>query len=249
MSEAESTSCGDPAEPPGRVPRHVAIIMDGNGRWAEAQGLPRTAGHQRGVEAVEEIIEAAGDLGIKVLTLYAFSIDNWKRPSTETDLLMELLCSYLAEKRKDLVEKGIRLRVIGERERLPENARDEIAITERETAGFDDRMLVLALSYGSQEEIVRAARLIARDAADGGIDPDQVDGALFSGYLYTKGIPDPDLLIRTAGEMRLSNFLLYQMSYTEIWVTAKCWPDFGSADLAEAVSDFGGRNRKFGGLS
>jgi undecaprenyl diphosphate synthase len=244
---------GDPpvndAGLPQHVPRHVAIIMDGNGRWAIRKGLPRSSGHERGVEVVRAILEAAGELGIEVLTLYTFSTDNWRRPAAEVSFLMGMLARFLSKDRRKLVEKSVRLRVIGEVERLPARVRRELERTIAETSSCLKQTLVLALSYGAHEEIARAARLIAAASAGGELSPNAVDVSLLSRYLYTKDLPEPDLLIRTGGEMRLSNFLLWQLSYTELWFTETCWPDFTASLLKQAVADYGRRKRTFGTAS
>lgn len=245
----ESSPGGEAPAPADGTPRHVAIIMDGNGRWAEARGLSRTEGHEQGVKAAHATIEAADELGIEVLTFYVFSVDNWKRPPEEIDFLMDLLADYISEKRAELVEKSIKLRVIGETADLPPRAQDELRRTVEETSSCTRRTLVLAINYGSREEIARAARMIASDAVEGKISAKDVDARLFSRYLYTAGIPEPDLLIRTAGERRLSDFLLWQSSYAELHFTEVCWPDFDREQLEKAIADYRSRRRTFGGLA
>jgi len=248
--EGQAGSPGDGGELPDQgAPRHVAIIMDGNGRWAESQGLPRMKGHEHGVEAAERVIEAAGDLGIEILTLFAFSVDNWKRPAEEVGFLMDLLVSFVAKKRSDLVEQKIGFRVIGDTNGLPDEARQEVLRTVEATSGFTERLVVLAICYGAQEEIAQAARRIAVDAVEGRLSPEQVDVELFSRYLYTADLTEPDLFIRTAGETRLSNFLLWQLRYTELYFADVCWPDFGKKHLEQAVAEFCRRRRTFGGLA
>ena len=237
-----------PDVPPSRIPRHVAIIMDGNGRWAQARGLPRMFGHRNGAMAVREVAEHASVLGIEALTLYSFSLENWKRPEEEVQALMELCITYLEGERDALVEAGMRFRVIGRREGLPQavlNAIDDVTDATREgTAGT----LCLAINYGARAEIVDAARSLAADAAAGTLSPDQIDEKLFADRLGTAGMPDPDLLIRTAGEKRISNYLLWQISYAELYMCDVLWPDFGAAHLNEAVREYARRGRRFGGL-
>lgn len=230
-------------------PIHVAIIMDGNGRWAKARGLPRVAGHQRGSEAVRRVVEGAQDLGIGYLTLYAFSSENWKRPRSEVEDLMGLLRVYLRRELAALHRSGVRVRFIGEREGLADDIVSLIDEAESRTAGNAGLTLVIALNYGSHKEIVCAARAIARDVADGRLRPDDVDEARFAGYLQTIDIPDPDILIRTSGEQRLSNFLLWQSAYTEFVFMDTLWPDFNKQNLAEAIDEFHGRERRYGATS
>ena len=233
---------------PGRIPRHIAVIMDGNGRWAKARGFDRTFGHRNGARVVRETLEECVRVGVEVLTLYSFSQENWKRPADEVASLMLLCETYLAGEREHMVREGIRFRMIGDREGLPASVRNAIEETERATAREDGTMLVLALNYGSRSEIARAARTLAERAVAGEISPEQITPELIGAHLDTAGMPDPDLLIRTAGEMRVSNYLLWQISYAEFHVTPTLWPDFGAADLHAAIRDYAGRNRKFGGL-
>jgi undecaprenyl diphosphate synthase len=231
------------------VPRHIAIIMDGNGRWAVARGKARTAGHRAGIESVRATVKAVLDLGIPELTLYAFSVDNWKRPRAEVGFLMRLLRSYLAEQRAKMVRDRVRLEVFGDLEGLAAPVRSELAKTVAATAGGTRLRLNLALNYGSQEEIARAARLAAAEVAAGRLALQGITPEVLAGYLYTAGHPDPDLVIRTAGEMRLSNFLLWQSSYAEFWVTPVLWPDFRREHLEAALESFGRRERRFGGVN
>ncbi len=233
---------------PPQTPRHIAVIMDGNGRWAKERGLPRREGHRAGAESVREVMEACKELGVKFLTLYAFSSENWSRPEAEVEALMTLLDRFLDEKAKDLDKQNVRLRAIGQLERLPEKTRARIDRIEKRTAGHDSMTLVLALSYGAREEIVAAARSLATDAIAGLISPADIDCELFASRLQTADIPDPDLLVRTSGEMRVSNFLLWQISYSEIVIVKKFWPDFRQGDLFEAVAEYQRRNRRFGAL-
>lgn len=232
-----------------RLPRHVAIIMDGNGRWAVQRGLPRIEGHRRGVASVRRITEHSARLGIEQLTLYCLSSENWRRPAHELELLMELLEQYLIEERPLLMRERIRLSMIGRREGLPASTLEELDRTVALTAGNDRLHLCLAINYGSRGEIVDAARALAEEARDGLIDPLQIDESAVAARLDTAGMPDPDLLIRTAGEMRVSNFLLWQISYAELWVTDVCWPDFAEPQLDAAIASFASRERRFGGLS
>jgi undecaprenyl diphosphate synthase len=230
------------------IPRHIAIIMDGNGRWANERGLPRREGHRAGAEAVREVLDACKELGVDYLTLYAFSSENWNRPEDEIKALMNLLERFLKEKAKDLEARNIRLQAIGQLGRLPDRTRKLLDSIITRTAANTAMTLVLALSYGAREEIVCAARRIAEDAAAGTLEPAAVDQRLFASRLQTAGIPDPDLLIRTSGEMRLSNFLLWQISYAEIVIVRKNWPDFRHADLLAAVAEYQHRHRRFGAL-
>ena len=227
-------------------PRHVAIIMDGNGRWAKARGLPRIAGHRRGAEAVRRTVTAATDLGIRYLTLFGFSSENWKRPADEVIDLMGLLRHYLRGEVAELHEKGVRFRVFGERSRLPGDI--VTLITHAETLTRDNTRLnlAIALSYGGRAEIARAARLIAAEVAAGRLTVDVIDETVVARFLFTEGIPDPDLLIRTSGEQRISNFLLWQSAYAELVFTSTLWPDFAKADLENAVREFQGRERRYG---
>ena len=230
------------------IPRHIAIIMDGNGRWAKERGLPRLEGHRAGAESVREVMEACIELGVEYLTLYAFSSENWSRPATEVSALMTLLDRFLDEKAKDLDRQNVRLLAIGQLDRLPAKTRALIERIQARTANNTKMTLVLALSYGGREEIVAAARSLATDAVAGKISPADIDAELFASRLQTAGIPDPDLLVRTSGEMRVSNFLLWQISYAEIIIVKKFWPDFRQRDLAEAVQEYQRRHRRFGAL-
>jgi undecaprenyl diphosphate synthase len=227
-------------------PAHVAIIMDGNGRWAKARGLPRGAGHRRGIEAVRETLKAAIELGVSYLTLFGFSSENWKRPAAEVSDLMGLLRYYLVGELAELHKNGVRLCCIGERGRLAPDIVALIEQAEAQTAGNTRLTLVIALSYGSRGELVRAARDLAREAASGRLDPAAIDEASLARRLFTAGIPDPDLVIRTSGEQRLSNFLLWQCAYAELVFVDCLWPDFGRAELAAAVAEFGRRERRYG---
>ena len=230
-----------------KLPRHVAIIMDGNGRWAERRGLKRVEGHRQGAETAQQISEECSRLGIERLTLYAFSLENWKRPKAEVITLMKLLKKFLKDKRAEMKKEKIRFSAIGRLHMLPADTRRELDKTISATEANDGLNLCLALSYGGRAEVVDAARALARQAAPGAIDPDAIDQEMLSRELYQPGV-DPDLMIRTAGEMRLSNFLLWQASYSEFYVTEKCWPEFTAEEFQKALDAYDQRIRKFGGL-
>jgi len=232
---------------PKNTPQHIAIIMDGNGRWAKERHFPKLAGHRAGVKAAEEAVKACGDLGVKALTLYTFSTENWKRPKREVEALFGLLEKYLDRETGRLNKNNIKFSVIGRIEALPAALKEKLRKAAEETKSNTGLILNLALNYGARSEITDAAREIARDAVSGRVRPEDIDERLFSGYLYTKDLPDPDLLIRTSGELRVSNFLLWQISYAEIYVTKKFWPDFRKADLKKAVDEYRRRKRRFGG--
>ncbi len=227
-------------------PQHIAIIMDGNGRWAQKQGLPRIRGHQVGVERVEDIMRVAPDLGVKYLTFYAFSKENWQRPKDEVSFLMDLLGKYLDLKIGEFKRKNVVFNTIGQIEDLPKIIQEKIAKAKSETRQNNGLVATFAFSYSSRLEITRAARLLAEQCARGELKPDQIDEALLSRHLYTADLPDPDLLIRTSGEMRISNFLLWQISYAELYVTDKFWPEFTVDEFKKAVDDFKKRERRFG---
>jgi undecaprenyl diphosphate synthase len=233
---------------PERLPRHVAIIMDGNGRWARQRDLPRIEGHSRGVKSVRATVEECCRLGIGQLTLYCLSIENWKRPKEELDFLMTLLGQYLVAERAEIMEQNIRFTTIGRRQGLPDDVLGEIDENIRLSRDNTGMVLCLAINYGGRTELVDAFRNLAEQVRRGKLIPEAIDEAAISAALYTGGMPDPDLLIRTAGEMRVSNFLLWQISYAELWVTEKCWPDFDAELLHQALRDYGGRTRRFGGL-
>jgi undecaprenyl diphosphate synthase len=228
-----------------RLPRHVAVIMDGNGRWARRRYLPRVAGHRAGIEAVRDTVETAARLGIEVLTLYAFSQENWKRPRAEVETLMSLLREYLGKERRRLMDNNIRLRVIGRQDDLEPSIQEELNELVAETAEHTGLAFNIALSYGGRREIVDACRSLLQE----GFEPQRLDENEFSRRLYTGDQPDPDLLIRSSGEFRISNFLLWQIAYAEIWVTPTLWPDFRRRHLFEAILDFQGRERRYGGLT
>jgi undecaprenyl diphosphate synthase len=237
------------SDPLDNIPRHVAVIMDGNGRWAKQRGLPRLKGHEAGAESVRAVIRACREAGVKYLTLYAFSVENWTRPRDEVSGLMSLLVRFLRKEERLLHEKKIRLSVIGRMEDLSDEVRQSLERTMAETAGYDEGRLILALSYGGRTEIVTAARRIAEEVKAGRLDPQQIDEAVFANHLYAPDVPDPDLLIRTSGEIRLSNFLLWQVSYAEFYFTPVLWPDFREEQFMEALREYGRRQRRFGDVA
>jgi len=235
--------------PPEKMPRHIAVIMDGNGRWAQQKGLPRIEGHRQGAESVRRVTEECSRLGIEQLTLYCLSSENWKRPVDELDFLMELLQKYMSEQRDAIMEHNVRVTVIGRREGLAENVLQEIDKTVALSRSNTGLKVCLAINYGSRTELVDAMQGIAREVQAGRLDPADISENTIDAHLYTAGMPEPDLLIRTAGEMRISNFLLWQISYAEIWVTDRCWPDFDEVQLHQAIRSYAARDRRFGGLS
>jgi undecaprenyl diphosphate synthase len=237
------------AVPRGRWPRHIAIIMDGNGRWAQRQDLPRIEGHRRGVASVRRTTEECARLGIEQLTLYCLSSENWKRPQPEIDFLMHLLEQYMIEERSTIMDNNLRVRMIGRRDGIPDQVLEELDKTVDMSAANSGMWLNLAVNYGGRSELVDAVRAIGAEIAAGRLAPEDVDEAAIADRLYTAGLADPDLLVRTAGEMRISNFLLWQISYAEIWVTERCWPEFDEATLHAAIGDFANRDRKYGGLT
>ena len=234
------------AEYDGVVPGHVAVIMDGNGRWATSQGKPRLAGHREGANAVRRTVESCRYLGVETLTLYAFSSQNWQRPDNEVSGLMQLFQIYIRKERQRLIDNDIELQVIGERDQLGDDLQRAIADLEEVTSSNDEMTLQVAVSYGGREEILRAVHLIAEEVEAGELSAHDIDQSVFESHLYTTDTSDPDLLVRTSGEMRLSNFLLWQVAYSEIYVTDVLWPDFGEADLIGAFTEFGDRERRFG---
>ncbi len=243
LSELESTGLQ-----PDRLPKHIAVIMDGNGRWAQSRCLPRIEGHRRGVKTVRIVIEECSRIGIEQLTLYCLSSENWKRPKKELDMLMHLLEQYVIEERSEIMRQNLRFTTIGRRNGLGTSVLREVDKTidcSRDNKGM---RLCLALNYGSRRELVDAVRAIAGQAARGELNPEEISEQTIDSHLYTAGMVDPDLVIRTAGEMRISNFLLWQISYAELWVTEKCWPEFRKPDLIDALKDYASRQRRFGGL-
>jgi undecaprenyl diphosphate synthase len=237
-----------PDPPPQGLPRHIAIIMDGNGRWAQERNQPRIAGHRAGARSVRDIVMECSRVGIKYLTLYSFSMENWKRPQEEVHALMKLCVEYLSKERQELADDNIRFLQIGRREGLPKPVLDELDQTTAVTAGCTGLTLCLAINYSSRTEITDAVRTIAAGVKAGWIDPQDIEEHTISSHLYTAGVPDPDLLIRTAGELRVSNYLLWQISYAEIYVTDVFWPDFGVDDLERALKEYASRCRRFGGI-
>ena len=247
---AKTAPIADPlaAVPLERRPQHVAIIMDGNGRWAQRRFLPRIEGHRRGVHSVRRTVEEAARLHLGQLTLYCLSSENWKSPQKELDFLMHLLEQYMIEERSTIMEQNIRVKIIGRISGIPASTLAEMQKTIDMTAANSGTMLCLAINYGARQELADAMKKVAQDFATGNLTLDAINEDAISERLYTTGMPDPDLVIRTAGEMRLSNFLLWQASYAEIWVTEKCWPEFENADFHQAIIDFSKRDRRFGGL-
>jgi undecaprenyl diphosphate synthase len=230
------------------LPAHVAIIMDGNGRWATKRGFPRVAGHREGVKAARSVVRAADALGLRYLTLYAFSTENWSRPEDEVTMLMRLLEESIYRELPELVENNVRLRVIGRPTGVPLPVRRGLEHVVRETRNNTGLTLLMAFNYGGRDELLDAFRALAARVQAGELKPEDISEAHIGGALYTDGVPDPDLLIRTSGEMRISNFLLWQIAYTELWITPTLWPDFGPADLYRAIAEFQGRTRRFGGV-
>ena len=235
--------------PPEQRPCHIAAIMDGNGRWARRRGLPRIEGHRQGVASVRAVTEECSKLGIQQLTLYCLSSENWKRPQDELDFLMHLLEQYMIEERSTILDHNIRVRIIGRRQSVAASALRELDKTVELSDGNTGMTLCLAINYGGRTELVDCMRLIGDAIAQSRIQTNEIDEEMIASHLYTAGMPDPDLLIRTAGEMRVSNYLLWQISYAEIWVTDRCWPEFREADLHQAIREYAGRERRFGGLA
>ncbi len=233
---------------PGSLPVHIAVIMDGNGRWAKKRGLPRSAGHKAGAEKLRSVTEWCGDLGIKYLTVYAFSTENWSRPSDEVSGLMELLIEFLNKYDPEMARQGVRLRVLGEMGSLPDNIRKALDDAAKRSENRDRMQLIIAFNYGGRREIAHAAKVIAAMASRGEIDPDEVDEKLISDHLYLPDIPDPDIIIRPSGELRLSNFLLWESAYSELWFSDVLWPDFSPEHLRRALEDYIHRDRRYGGV-
>ncbi|HUP82295.1 MAG TPA: isoprenyl transferase [Pirellula sp.] len=231
-----------------QMPKHVAVIMDGNGRWAQARGLPRIEGHRKGANTVRRISEVCRELGVSYLTLYCFSNENWKRPKEELSFLMSLLKTYLIQERPTLIQNDIRLTIIGRREGIPDEVQTEMDRSVELSRNGKSLTLCLAINYGSRQEIVDAVRGIVSKVQNGVLDPAAIDESMIASHLYTAGMPDPDLLIRTSGEMRISNYLLWQISYSELWITDKPWPEFDKQDMVQAIADYNKRDRRFGGL-
>jgi len=231
-----------------RLPQHIGVIMDGNGRWAKKRGLPRSAGHSAGADTLKKIVTECNKMGIKYITVYAFSTENWKRPKDEVDYLMNLLMDYLVNAKTTLAGENVVIKAIGSRKELSDELCRQIEKTEEFTKDNDGIVMNIALNYGSREELTKAVREISKDFADGKILADDISSQLISEHLYTKNQPDPDLIIRTSGEQRISNFLLWQLAYSELWFCDKLWPDFGIDDLHQAIIEFQSRNRRYGGV-
>ena len=231
-----------------KIPHHIAIFMDGNGRWARKRGLPRSAGHREGANALKSIVEDCSNIGIRYITVYAFSTENWKRPKEEVDSIMQLLLEFLKKADQELAGKNVRIRVIGDISPLIDEIKSEIARVSRDTLNNDKIDLIIALNYGSKKEIADAAKNIAIEVANGRLKPDEIDENTIAKYLYTSGIPDPDMVIRPSGELRLSNFLLWQSAYSEFWYSNILWPDFKRKNLIEALMEYQKRDRRFGGV-
>ncbi len=248
QASTASTAVPQAVPPPEKRPVHIAIIMDGNGRWAQKRGLPRFEGHRKGAESVRRVVEECCRLNIGQLTLYCLSSENWKRPRIELDFLMELLRWYAVSERPEILRQNIRFTTIGERAGIPDHVWAEVEETKRASEKNTGMVLCLAINYGGRQEITQAVRRIARQVAAGALDPDAIDEATVSRNLFTAGMPDPDLLIRTAGEYRVSNFLLWQISYAEFWITDVLWPDFTEEHLHEALREYARRERRFGGI-
>lgn len=232
-----------------RIPEHVAMILDGNGRWAKKRGLPRQMGHKKGCETLEQVVEDAARIGIRYLTVYGFSTENWKRPEAEVGALMQLFRFYAKRLLKIAKEHDVRVKMIGERNRFAPDLIAAINSLEEETKGAKGMTFIIAVNYGGRDEITRAVRRVMEDAKAGKLSPEEMDETVFSSYLDTAGIPDPDLLIRTSGELRLSNYLLWQLAYTELYVTDCLWPDFNKEELLKAIETYNGRDRRYGGVS
>jgi undecaprenyl diphosphate synthase len=230
------------------IPRHIAIIMDGNGRWAKERGLPRTEGHRIGADSVREVVEECSELGVEFLTLYAFSSENWKRPKREVSALMTLLERFLKTKTPEMMEQNVRLQAIGRLHDLPQSVQDQLHRSIEKTSQNTGLTLILALSYGAREEIIDGVKSLIDSIEKGHLDKAMIDNDIFAKHLYTRYYPDPDLLIRTSGELRISNFLLWQISYTEFYVTEKLWPDFRKPELREAIKAYASRQRRFGAI-
>ena len=244
---AAQTGSGGPAKD--GFPDHIAIIMDGNGRWANARGLPRAVGHERGVEALRRTVEAAQEIGLKTLTVFSFSTENWRRPVSEVNALFGLLKAYVKRDLKRLTEEGVKVRILGTREGLPEDILELVQRAEHQTADNQEFNLCIAFNYGGREEVLRAAKAMASAVEAGTVSADEVDESAFAGFLDTQALPDPDLLIRTSGEYRLSNFLIWQAAYAELVFMDVLWPDFGKQQLLEAIEIYRNRERRFGGLA
>lgn len=232
----------------GKIPEHVAIIMDGNGRWANKRSLPRVAGHRAGMKAVKEVVKAADEIGVRYMTMYAFSTENWKRPRDEVDFLMKLPQEFLSTELDELIERGVRIRMLGSKSELPSHTLKALLEAEEKTKDNSGLQLNFALNYGGRDELAKAFSVMAAQVKSGELQPEQLTEELISSYLYTSEIPDPDLLIRTSGEIRLSNFMLWQLAYTELWFTDVLWPDFTREHFYQAIVEYQGRARRYGAV-
>lgn len=232
----------------GVIPHHVAVIMDGNGRWAKRRNLPRVAGHHQGMKTVKDVVKAADEIGVGVLTMYAFSTENWKRPKDEVEFLMKLPQEFLSTELVELVERNVRIRMIGSKEGLPSHTLNALIEAEEKTKNNTGLQLNFALNYGGRDEILKATKEIAQLIAQGKLTPEQIDEETIASHLYTQGIPEPDLLIRTSGEIRISNFMLWQLAYTEFWFTDVYWPDFSREHFIQAIAEYQGRARRYGAV-
>lgn len=232
----------------GKIPEHVAIIMDGNGRWANKRSLPRVAGHRAGMKAVKSVVKAADEIGVRYITMYAFSTENWKRPRDEVDFLMKLPQEFLSTELDELIERGVRIRMLGSKDELPSHTLQALLEAEEKTKDNQGLQLNFALNYGGRDEIAKAFSMMAAQVKAGELQPEQLNEELISNYLYTSEIPDPDLLIRTSGEIRLSNFMLWQLAYTELWFTDVLWPDFTREHFYQAIVEYQGRARRYGAV-
>ncbi|MGG0938106.1 isoprenyl transferase [Brevibacillus centrosporus] len=232
----------------GKIPEHVAVIMDGNGRWANMRSLPRVAGHRAGMKTVKEVVKAADEIGVRYMTMYAFSTENWKRPRDEVDFLMKLPQEFLSTELDELIERDVRIRMLGSKDELPSHTLKALLEAEEKTRDNRGLQLNFALNYGGRDEIVKAFSVIAAQVKAGELDPQELDEKVISRYLYTSEIPDPDLLIRTSGEIRLSNFMLWQLAYTEMWFTDVLWPDFSREHFYQAIVEYQGRARRYGAV-
>ncbi|GEB30914.1 MULTISPECIES: isoprenyl transferase [Brevibacillus] len=232
----------------GKIPQHVAVIMDGNGRWAKMRNLPRVAGHRAGMKTVKEVVKAADEIGVRYMTMYAFSTENWKRPRDEVDFLMKLPQEFLSTELDELIERDVRIRMLGSKDELPSHTLDALLEAEARTQNNQGLQLCFAMNYGGRDEIVKAVSVLASKVKAGELDPQDLDEEAISRYLYTSDIPDPDLLIRTSGEIRLSNFMLWQLAYTELWFTDVLWPDFTREHFYQAIVEYQGRARRYGAV-
>ncbi|WP_139488953.1 isoprenyl transferase [Brevibacillus dissolubilis] len=247
-NKAEQTDKTHVFDENGAIPKHIAVIMDGNGRWAKSRSLPRIAGHRQGMKTVKEIVKAADDIGVEALTMYAFSTENWKRPRDEVDFLMKLPQEFLTTELDELIERNIRIRMLGIQQGLPDFTLKALLAGEERTKNNTGLILNFALNYGGRTEITNAVTEIAQLVADGKLRPDEINDALVNDHLYTRDLPDPDLLIRTSGEIRLSNFMLWQLAYTELWFTDVLWPDFNKEHFYQAIAEYQGRARRYGAV-